>query len=104
MGGNVADGRKLNFLMLLEGRLVDIDMLIKLCSLFEVDAFELLEKVGSLDRILNGIIMLNEVVLVERLGMIQDIGSLHKIFYYQDRDDSYATITKIKTNNRGGSF
>ena len=64
MSGDIGDGRKLLIGLIFDGLTLDVDMLIELCRLLVVDAFDLGEEGCLLFLILEGVVVVSQVLLV----------------------------------------
>lgn len=64
MSGDIGDGRELLIGLIFDGLTLDVDMLIELCRLLVVDAFDLFEEGFLLFLILEGVVVVSQVLLV----------------------------------------
>ena len=63
IGSNILNRLEFEFILTLNGRSLDIDMLIELRHLLVIDGFELLEEVFLLLGVLQGVVVVDEMVL-----------------------------------------
>ena len=64
IGSNILNRLEFEFILTLNGRSLDIDMLIELRHLLVIDGFELLEEVFLLLGVLQGVVVVDEMVLL----------------------------------------